>query len=121
MARGKMMVAREACVVVVGARPVEYGKVTVTHNKTGERVTIDNQNEIVDPGSEGIPYVFKTLQKVSSNHPAVKDAPGCFIPLDDVVPLATAMDEPGATPIVVLADALDASETRTSLFGELDR
>ena len=44
MARGRMMVAREACVVVVDARPVEYGKVTFTHNKTGERVTIDNQN-----------------------------------------------------------------------------
>ena len=82
--KGKMMVAREACVVVVDARTVEYGKVTVTHNKTGERVTIDNQNVILDPGSEGVPYAFKTLQQVSSNHPAVKASPGSFLPLDEV-------------------------------------
>jgi hypothetical protein len=79
-----MMVAREACVIVVGARPIEYGKITVTHNKTGEKVTIDNHNQIVDQGDEGIPYAFKAFQKVSSSHPAVKDAPGCFMPLDDV-------------------------------------
>ena len=84
MARPKMMVAREACVVVVGARPVEYGKVTVTHNKTGERVTIDNQNVILDAGSQGTSYVFKAMEKVSSNHPAVKDSPSSFMPLDDV-------------------------------------
>jgi hypothetical protein len=82
--RNQQMVAREACVITVGARPIEYGKVTVRDRKTGEAVTIDNQNEIVDPGDEGIPYAFKAFQKVSSNHPAVRDAPGCFMPLDEV-------------------------------------
>jgi dihydroxyacetone kinase-like predicted kinase len=80
----QMMVAREACVVVVGARPVEYAKITVTHNRTGEQITIDNQNNVVDSGSEGIPYVFRAFQKVSSNHPAVKDSPSSFMPLDEV-------------------------------------
>jgi hypothetical protein len=82
--RTQTMVARDACVVVVGARPIEYGKVTVTHNKTGEQVTIDNQNDVVDAGSQGTSYVFKPLQKVSSNHPAVKDSPSSFMPLEEV-------------------------------------
>jgi len=78
------MVAREACVITVGARPVEYQKITVTHNKTGERVEIDNQNVIIDEGDLGMSYAFKAFQKVNPNHPAVKDAPGCFMPLEDV-------------------------------------
>jgi hypothetical protein len=44
-----------------------------------------------------------------------------FIPLDEVVPLATPLESPGAPPISLLADALDAGDVRTSLFGELDR
>jgi hypothetical protein len=80
----QMMVAREACVVVVGARPVEYAKITIPHNRTGVMTEIDNQNDVVDPGSEGIPYVFRAFQKVSSNHPAVKDSPSSFMPLDEV-------------------------------------
>ena len=78
------VVAREAIVVNVGARPIEYGKIQVRHNRTGDLVTIDNQNQIVDPGDEGMPYAFKENQKVSKNHPAVKACPGAFIPLDEV-------------------------------------
>lgn len=70
--------------MVVGARPPEYGKVTVTHNKTGERVTIDNQMHIIDEGDPGVPYTFKPFQKVSSNHPAVAACPGAFMPLEEV-------------------------------------
>ena len=77
------MVAREACVIVVGARPVEYGKVKV-RNRNDEIVEIDNQNVIIDPGDEGIPYAFKAFQKVNPNHPAVKDSPSSFMPLDEV-------------------------------------
>jgi hypothetical protein len=84
MAKSQQMVAREACVVTVGARPVEYGKITVRNNRTGNLETIDNQNDVVDPGSEGIPYAFRAFQKVSSNHPAVKDSPSSFMPLDEV-------------------------------------
>jgi hypothetical protein len=76
--------ARAACVVTCDARPIEYGKVTVRSNKTGELVTIDNQNEIVDPGDEGISYVFRPYQKVHKNHPAVLASPSTFIPLDEV-------------------------------------
>jgi len=78
-----MVVAREAIVVVVGARAPEYGKVTITHNKTGERITIDNQMDVVDEGDPGVPYAFKPFQKVSANHPAVKACPGGFMPLED--------------------------------------
>ena len=47
-------------------------------------VTIDNQNEIVDAGDEGVTYAFRPFQKVHRMHPAVFDSPGTFIPLDEV-------------------------------------
>ena len=78
------VVSRAACVVCVDARPIEYGKVTVRHNKTGELVTIDNQNEIIDPGDEGVTYVFRPFQKVHRLHPAVISSPSTFMPLDEV-------------------------------------
>lgn len=78
------VVAREAIVINVGARPVEYGKITVSDRKTGEPKTIDNHNHVVDGGDEGIPYAFKENQKVSRNHPAVKECPGAFASLDEL-------------------------------------
>jgi len=78
------LVAKETVVVVVGAEPVEYGKITVTHNKTGERVTIDNQNDVVKEAVEGVMYSFRAFQKVNPNHPAVKQNPNLFMPLSDV-------------------------------------
>jgi hypothetical protein len=81
-----MMVAREAIVITVGARPIKYGTITVRHNRTDEIVTIDNHNEIVDEGDEGIPYAFKANQRVRNDHPAVKSNPGAFIPADEVDP-----------------------------------
>lgn len=78
------LVAKETVVVVVGAEPVEYGKITVTHNKTGERVTIDNQTDVVKEGNDGVMYSFKAFQKVNANHPAVKQNPNLFMPLEDV-------------------------------------
>jgi len=79
-----IVVAREAIVVTVGARPIEYGKITIRHNKTGELVTIDNQNEIVDPGDEGMPYAFKAFERVNKSHAAVRANPGAFMPADEV-------------------------------------
>ena len=90
---GNYVVAREAIVVVVGARPIEYAKIQVRHNRTGDLVTIDNQNNIVDPGDEGMPYAFKENQKVSKNHPAVKECPGAFIPIDEVDDTSVLIDE----------------------------
>lgn len=79
-----MMVAKDAIVVVVGAKPIEYGKITVRSNKTQELVEIDNHNNIVDEGSEGTPYSFRAYQRVHKSHPAVKACPGAFIPADEV-------------------------------------
>jgi len=78
------MVAHSACVITVGARPVEYAKVRTYDARRQEWVEIDNQMEIVDEGDPGRTYAFKPFQKVNPNHEAVKDAPGCFIPLDEV-------------------------------------
>lgn len=78
-----VVVAREAIVINVGARPIKYGQIEVVHNKTGETRTIDNQNDIVDGGDEGIPYAFKTGQRVHKDHVAVKDNPGAFVSLDE--------------------------------------
>lgn len=79
-----MVAAREAIVVTVGARPIEYGRITITDRHSGDRKTIDNQNDIVDGGDEGIPYAFKAFQRVSKSHPAVKECPGAFMPADEV-------------------------------------
>lgn len=82
--KGNWVVAKEAIVVTVGARPIEYGKVEVRHNKTGELVEIDNHLQILDPGEQGIPYAFRPYQKVHKSHEAVKACPGAFIPLEDL-------------------------------------
>jgi hypothetical protein len=81
------VVAREAIVVVVGASPIQYGKVTVISNKTGQPVTIDNHNQILDEGSDGVSYAFRPFQRVHKDHPAVLACPGGFMPTDEV-PLA---------------------------------
>jgi hypothetical protein len=82
--RSDYVCATAACVVVVGARPLEYARITVRDNKTGEMVTIDNQNEVIDAGDEGVAYAFRPFQKVHRMHPAVLASPGTFIPLDEV-------------------------------------
>lgn len=79
-----MMAAREAIVINVGARPIEYGTITIADRKTGEVKTIENQNQIVDAGDEGMPYAFRAFQRVSKDHPAVAACPGAFMPADEV-------------------------------------
>jgi hypothetical protein len=76
--------AREACVITVGARPIEYEKRIVRDNRTGKLVEIDmHELPPVDPGDEGIGYAFKKDEQAWSDHPAVLDAPGCFVPVDE--------------------------------------
>jgi hypothetical protein len=76
--------AREACVVVVGARPIEYQRRIVRDRHTGKLVEIDlHEAPPVDEGSEGVGYAFAAGEEVWADHPAVKDAPGCFVPLDE--------------------------------------
>jgi hypothetical protein len=78
------MRAREAVVVVVGARPIEWKKKIVRDRHTGKLVEIDlHEADPLDEGSEGISYVFKQDEEVWSDHPAVLDAPGCFLPVDE--------------------------------------
>jgi hypothetical protein len=79
-----MVVAKEAIVINVGARPIKYGRITVQDRRTNEFVEIDNHNDIVDEGDEGIPYAFKMNQRVRNDHPAVKANPGAFMPADEI-------------------------------------
>lgn len=82
-ARSKVR-AREACVIVVGARPVEWPKIMVRDKRTGKLAEIDHHEAgPLDPGSEGIPYAFKKDEQAWDDHPAVLDAPGCFVPIDE--------------------------------------
>lgn len=78
------VVAKEAIVVVVGAKPPVYGTIKTQDRRTGEWVEIENQNVILDEGASGVSYAFKPMQKVSANHPAVKDCPGAFMPLSEL-------------------------------------
>lgn len=76
--------AREAVVIVVGARPVEWQRRIVRDRHTGKLAEIDmHELPPVDEGSEGISYAFRAGERVWSDHPAVLDAPGCFIPVSE--------------------------------------
>jgi hypothetical protein len=78
------MRAREAVVVTAGARPIVYEKRIVRDRRTNKLVEIDvHELPPVDEGSEGIGYAFKKDEEVWSDHPAVLDAPGCFLPVDE--------------------------------------
>jgi hypothetical protein len=78
------MRAKQAVVVVVGARPIEYQKRIVRDRHTGKLAEIDmHELPPVDEGDEGIGYAFRADEEVWSDHPAVLDAPGCFLPVDE--------------------------------------
>jgi hypothetical protein len=40
------------------------------------------ENPPIDPGDEGVTYVFKAAEKVRADHPAVLDCPGAFMEVD---------------------------------------
>jgi hypothetical protein len=76
--------AREACVVTVGARPPIWPTAIVRNNRTGKLdEVVLHEAEPIDPGSEGIGYVFTRGEEVEASHPAVVDAPGAFVPIDE--------------------------------------
>jgi hypothetical protein len=76
--------AKVACVVTVGARPVVWPKIIVRDRHTGKLNEIDHHEAgPIDPGNEGIGYGFKAGEEVMADHPAVLDAPGCFVPVDE--------------------------------------
>lgn len=78
-----MRFAREAMVVVVGAKAPVYSQVEVIHNKTGQPVLM-NKDQPDEEAVEGIPYTFKQYQRVAAGHPAVKQSPHLFLTLDDL-------------------------------------
>jgi hypothetical protein len=75
----KMMVARDAVVVVVGASPIEYEKRIVRDRHTGKLAEIDaHELPPVKEAVEGVSYVFARGELVEADHPAVLDCPGMF-------------------------------------------
>jgi hypothetical protein len=91
MARGARkgtLVATEAIVIVVGARPIKYQRRNVVDRRTGDRVEIDMTDPgwpPEDEGSDGVPYVFRVGQRISPGHPAYESAKlkPVFVPLEE--------------------------------------
>jgi len=71
------LVATEAIVIVVGARPIKYQRREVVDRRTGQKVEIEMTDpswEPEDPGDDGIPYVFRPGQRINPSHPAYESA-----------------------------------------------
>ena len=64
------------------------------------------------------PEAAGTTGSIASRHPMPLRG---FIPLEDLAALAPMSEPVDEPPVVLLADALEAGDPRTSLFGELDR
>ena len=80
-----LVVAKEAIVITVDARPVEYHKAKVLDRRTEQKVEVElTEIDPKDPGDDGIPYAFKAYQKVRKDHPAVKACPGAFLPYEEL-------------------------------------
>ncbi len=75
--------AREAIVVVVGARPPEFQKRIVRNRHTGKLVEVELHELLpVDEGDLGRPYAFARGEEVDADHEAVLDCPGAFVAVD---------------------------------------
>jgi len=91
MARGAKpgtLVATEAIVIVVGARPIKYQRRAVRDRRTGDLVEIDMTDpgwEPEDAGDDGVPYVFRVGQRIQPGHPAYESAREnvVFIPFEE--------------------------------------
>lgn len=82
-----MVEAREAVVVIVGAKAAVYDQIEVIHNKTGQKVRMDKDHPR-EEAVEGIPYAFKPGEKVRRDHPAVQTSPGSFREVDEEAAVA---------------------------------
>lgn len=81
----RWVMAREAVVVVVGARAPTFRTVYVRNRHTGrvEEVPLAPcEAPPLDEGDPGQTYVFRKHEKVLSDHPAVVDGPHRFIPYE---------------------------------------
>lgn len=85
MARKRgMVVAKEAIVINVGAKPTQYRQIEVTDRRTGDRVVIpDTDGPPAVEEDPGVPYAFKANEKVAADHPAVRANPGAFMSLEE--------------------------------------
>jgi hypothetical protein len=81
--------AREACMVIVGARAPTFQTVIVRDRHTRRLVEVPLapiEAPPLDEGSEGVSYPFRRGERVMSDHPAVRQSPGSFIEAVDLVP-----------------------------------
>ena len=73
------VIAKEAIVIVVGARPPVFRKEIVRDRRTGLFREVElNEFEPIDPGDLGTTYTFKAGERVQRDHEAVLDCPGGF-------------------------------------------
>jgi hypothetical protein len=82
------LVATEAIVIVVGARPITYQRRQVRDRRTDAMVEIDMTDpgwEPEDAGDDGVPYVFRVGQRIHPGHPAYESASlkAVFVPLEE--------------------------------------
>ena len=77
--------AREAMVVVVGARPPVPDTRFVRDRHTRRIVEVPMVPELpyLDEGDLGRSYIFTKDEEVAGDHEAVLDAPGAFEPVED--------------------------------------
>jgi hypothetical protein len=76
--------AREAMVVVLGARAPVYKTVIVRDKHTGKLAEVPLapiEHPPLDEGDPETTYVFSKGEKVLSDHPAVLDGPHRFVPV----------------------------------------
>jgi hypothetical protein len=79
-----MVEATNACVITVGARPVEWQRRIVRDRHSGRLADIEiHELPPVDEGDLGRSYVFTRGERIHADHEAVLDGPGCFRPADD--------------------------------------
>ena len=69
--------------IVVGARPVEWHRIVVRDRHTGRLSEIDHHERGPKvPEEVGVPYTFLRDEEVDSDHPAVRQSPHAFVPVE---------------------------------------
>jgi hypothetical protein len=77
------LMAREAVVVIVGARAAVPRTVVARDNRTGRLAEVPvppPEAPWLDEGDDGMSYVFRRGERVLADHPAVLESPGSFVP-----------------------------------------
>lgn len=76
--------AREAILIVVGARAPVYEKRIVRDRHSGKLCEVDLNPERppLDEGDPGMHYVFAKDEEVEADHPAVLATPSAFVQVE---------------------------------------